>query len=444
MAAMPPDLPLPLHTLQGVDGAWIIGFSGGLDSTVLLHRLAAEPGRRVRAVHVHHGLQPAADAWVDHCHRQAERLGVALEVRHVEVARDGGEGLEAAARRARYAALGAALAPGEVLATAHHLDDQAETFLLRALRASGPEGLGAMRALRRLDAGWHWRPLLWCTRDTLLAYARAHGLEWIEDPSNASAEADRNYLRLHVLPLLRARWPGAGAALARSAALCAEVDTLLDAGDAALLQLHAGIDRHTLHIGGLAELPAARRARLLRLWVRQLGLPRLPARGVERIERDLLPARPDARAAFAWAGARMTRWRDLLHADVQRAPLPPDWRAGWDGCAPLLLPDGGRLLLHDAAGHAPAAGFDAAVQVHARRGGERIVLPGRRHSHALKHVLQSRGVPPWQRERLPLLSCGEGRLLAAADVACSATFAGWLQERGLHLAWHPPGSAGTR
>jgi len=421
-------------------GAVVVGYSGGLDSTTLLHRLAAEPAiraRGLRAVHVHHGLQADADAWAAHCERQADELGVALQVVRVDVRRDAGIGMEASARQARYDALSSALAAGDVLATAHHLDDQAETFLLRALRASGPDGLGAMRPLRRLGHGWQWRPLLALPRDALLAYAQAHGLAWIEDPSNAVADADRNFLRLQVLPLLRQRWPHAGASLARSAALCAQTDALLAEEDAALLKTHAGGDPRTLRVPALLALPAARRARVLRHWIRALDLPPLPAQGVERIEDELLHARIDAEASFAWAGARVLRWRDFLHADALRAPLSPEWETEWDGRDPLALPDGGRLLLRDDSGGA-TGGFEAPLRVHARRGGERIALPGRTHSHLLKQVLQERGVPPWRRAHLPLLSDADGQLLAAGDIAWADGLTRWLHARGWHLVWQAP------
>ncbi|RRN79630.1 tRNA lysidine(34) synthetase TilS [Pseudoxanthomonas sp. SGD-10] len=437
---MPDRLPLP-DLPPECDGPLLAGFSGGLDSTVLLHRLAAEPALRargLRAVHVHHGLQPQADAWAAHCLEVAAALGVPCEVRRVAPALDAGLGLEAAAREARYAALAAALPRGGVLATAHHQDDQAETFLLRALRASGPEGLGAMRPLRRFGGGWHWRPLLQLPRQALEAYARAHGLGWIDDPSNALAEAERNFLRLEVLPLLRRRWPHAAAALARSATLSAEADALLRADDAALLDQLAGDDGQVLPVEPLQALPAARRARLLRAWIRGLGLPPLPARGVERIERELLPARPDAGARFAWSGARVLRWRGLLHADVERAPLPAHWQAGWDGRAPLELPDGGRLWLADATGQPAQAAFAAPLLARARRGGERIRLRGRAHSHALKHLLQERGVPPWRRAQLPLLCDAGGSVLAAADIVLAAPLEQWLEAHALVLRWQPP------
>lgn len=479
MAAMVASLPIPLDALPAAaGGTLVVAFSGGLDSTVLLHRLAVDPvlrARGLRALHVHHGLQAAADAWAEHCARQAAALGVALEVLRVDVPRDGGHGIEAAAREARYAALAAALAPGETLATAHHLDDQAETFLLRALRASGPEGLGAMRPWRRFAGGWHWRPLLALPRATLRAWAQAHALEWIEDPSNALPDPDRNFLRLQVLPMLQRRWPHAAAALARSAELSAQADALLDADDAALLDVLGGetgrmpattgadLGRgpqgdtgHSLDLAGLLAQPPARRARLLRRWVRELGLPRLPARGIERIEAELLGARADAEAAFAWSGARILRWRGWLHADRLRASLPSDWSVLWDGRTPLDLPDGGRLWLQagDAGTHGNDAGddgdpsgtgFDAPLRVRARRGGERIVLPGRTHSHALKHVLQERGVPPWRRAHLPLLVAvsgdDDGQVLAAGDIACAAPLDAWLRARGLRLVWRPPGVA---
>src|SRR5690606_3608527 len=260
-----------------------------------------------------------------------------------------------------------------------------------------------------------------------------------EDPSNASAEADRNFLRLQLLPLLRQRWPHAEAALARSAALSAQADGLLLADEAHWLEQHAGDGGRSLPVAALQALPAARQGRVLRLWVRTLGLPPLPARGVEQVLRQLLPARPDAGARFAWAGARILRWRDLLHADIERAPLPPEWSGTWDGRGELLLPDGGRLWLADAAGQPACAAFDASLQVGARRGGERIRLSGRTHSHALKHVLQERGVPPWRREHLPLLSDASGELLAAGDVAVSATLGHWLHGQRLTLRWLAPG-----
>lgn len=418
-----PSLPPP-PAPPGAASGLLVGYSGGLDSTVLLHLLVSAPeGARLplRAIHVCHGLDPAAAAWVAHCETACRVLGVPLSVVRVQVDRDSGLGLEAAAREARHAAFATALRDGEILALAHHAGDQAETFLLRALRASGPDGLAAMRPWRAYARGWLWRPLLGHSRAALLGHARARGLQWIEDPSNTDNALDRNYLRNEVMPLLRRRWQNADAAFARSAALCAEATELLEAEDAQVLAA-ALASPDTLRADVLATHPPARRARILRRWCAQLGLPPLPGNGVDRIESG---------DGFEWAGARIRRWRDLLHAGPVRAPLPTRWTQEWPGDGPLPLPGGGSLRL------AGAPRFDSPVRVHARQGGERIRLPGRDHSHEFKHVLQDLGVPPWLRERLPLLSDADGRVLAAGDRVASAAFDAWLRERGASLAWIP-------
>ncbi|HSD17856.1 MAG TPA: tRNA lysidine(34) synthetase TilS [Thermomonas sp.] len=421
---------IPRLITQPRAGACLVGFSGGLDSTVLLHLLASDAVARragLRAIHVHHGLHADADHWADHCQRSCDALGVSLAIVRVDVDRASGLGLEGAARDARHRAFAEALGDDEILVLAHHRDDQAETFLLRALRGSGVDGLAAMRPWRAHANGWLWRPLLDLPRESLLAHAREHDLHWLDDPANADLGFDRNFLRNQVLPLLRERWPQASASLARSAALGAQAMDLLELEDTSTLLL-AMVDDSTLKLAALQDIPPERRARVLRRWIGGLGLPALPGHAIERIE-TLLLADGDAGGCFEWAGARIERWRDVLHAQRIREPLPPAWSETWDGAAPLALPTGGTLTL------AGVAGFDRPVRVHARQGGERIVLPRRAHSHALKHVLQDHGMPPWQRIRLPLLSSFDGELLAAGDAILSASLADWLAARDARLHW---------
>lgn len=423
MALALPDPPRP--------GPIAVAYSGGLDSTVLLHALAARAdlrARGLRALHVDHGLHPRSADWAAHCRTTCAGLGMDCTVLRVTVA-PAGEGPEAAARAARYAALAAALREGELLAVAHHRDDQAETVLLRLLRASG-DGLAGMRTLRPLGRGWLWRPLLGVDRATLAAEAGIAGLAWAEDPSNAARGFDRNFLRHDVMPHLARRWPGAAAALARSAGLLAVQADLLAGEDARRLAQAQGVAADTLSVPALLAESPPWRDRLLRAWLTGLGLPPLPAAGLDKIASELLTARPDARARFAWSGGVVERWRDLLHAGPAPLPWPEEWAIDWDGRAPLALPDGRRLML-DPAGD----GFDAPLRVHGRRGGERLHQPRRDHSHELKHVLQDLGVPPWERARLPLLSAADGELLAAADLAVSARLQTWLDARGARLRW---------
>ncbi len=429
--------PLSPSLLDATDApAVLVGFSGGLDSTVLLHLLAGDPLRRgtgLRAVHVHHGLQAGADDWAAHCQRVCDTWQVPLHIVRVRVDAGAGEGLEAAARHARHAAFAGLLRPGEWLALAHHRDDQAETFLLRALRGSGVEGLAAMRERRDFAAGQLWRPLLHAPRAALEAHARQHRLHWIEDPSNRHDAYDRNFLRNTVMPLLAGRWHEAAAMFARSAALAGEATDLLQAHDERAL-LACIDDAATLSVAALLALPAPARARVLRLWVRQRGLPPLPGNGVARIQHDLLGAGHDRQAEFRWREARIVRWRDRLHAVGDLPAWPAGWQADWEGRAPLPLPDGGVLELRGA----PA--FDAPLRVRQRRGGERIHLPGRAHSHLLKHRLQASDTPPWLRPHLPLL-CDGAQVLAAGDRIVSTALHDWLQARAARLRWHAPGTA---
>ncbi len=416
----------------------LIAFSGGLDSSALLHLLAHDPAirdRGLRAIHIHHGLHARADAWAEHCTERCLALGIALDVVKVEVRRDSGLGPEAAAHQARRQAFAEALRSGETLALAQHRDDQAETFLLRALRASGPDGLASMRPWRRFASGWMWRPLLDTPRNALADYAAHHRLRWIEDPSNADTALDRNFLRHRVLPLLRERWPHADAAFARSAALAADASGLLVAQDQALLASVREGSSGALSVPALCALPVAQRARVLRHWVVVLGWPPLPAEGIARIEADLLGVGSAAAThgrtpRFAWRSVEIRRWRDALHAIEARHALPPAWSCPWDGREPLVLPNGDTLTLQG------AAGFPSPLLAHARRGGERIVLPQRDRHHTLKHVLQTRGVAPWERARMPLLSTGDGTLLAVGDRIHSGDFKHWLESRNAALAWN--------
>ena len=411
----------------------VVGFSGGLDSSVLLHALAALPAARahgLRALHVHHGLHPDADDWAAHCQQVCAHLGLALHIARVNVDHDQGIGLEAAARHARYAAFRAQLAEHEVLALAHHQDDQAETVLLRLLRASGSDGLAAMQQWRELAPNTIWRPLLDQPRTALLAYAQANTLHWIDDPSNAEHGPDRNFLRHRVLPLLRERWPQAGAALARSAELLAEDAQSLRSEAAVRLTGVLASDPATVSVTALLAQPAPWRARLLRLWIEQQGLPPLRGSAIVIIDSQLLHARTDAQPQYRWQGVRMQRWRDLLHVGIEQSPLPSDWQAHWDPYTPLQLPGGGSLRLEPAPAH-----VDSALLVRARRGGERIRLPGRNHHHSLRHVLQQHAVPPWQRAGLPLLYAADGELLAAGDRIISARWQAWQDQNGTRLYW---------
>jgi tRNA(Ile)-lysidine synthase len=411
-------------------GALRVAVSGGCDSTALLHALAANPQARARglsAIHVDHALHPQSGEWAAQVRALAQALDVPVQVQRVSVDRGGGHGPEAAARDARHAAFADALHAGEILVAAHHADDQAETVLLRLLRASGADGLAGMRALRPFGAGWLARPWLALPRAAIRAYATAHALRWTEDPSNADPALDRNFLRLRVLPLLAERRPQAGATLARSASLLSAVAQRDHHALGLELARRTGVDPSVLDATGLAGLEPAHRGALLRQWLLELGLAPPDARALAEIGRRLDTPRADAATVVRWPGAEVRLWRDALHAMAPLAPAAKDWALDWDGRAPLALPDGGRLRIDGAIAGLPLC-------VRPRAGGERIIVSSARPSQSVKQALRELGIPPWVRARTPLLWHGDA-LWAVGDWLLAAAFADWLDAHGAQLAW---------
>jgi len=373
-----------------------VALSGGLDSALLL-TLAAEACRRhprpLRALHVHHGLQAAADDFEVHCRRLCSRLGVPLFVERVAVDLAAGQGLEGVAREARYAAFARRVAPGETLWLAQHRDDQAETFLLAALRGSGVRGLAGMPPVRAWRGRALARPLLAASRVSLEAEAVRRGLSWVEDPSNADEGLDRNLLRHTVLPALTARWPRASAALARSAALAGEAEGLL--GELAELDLaRLGGDPARLPTAGLSALTPARQRLLLRHACTRLDLPTPPAARLATLL-EQLGARSDAEARVAWPGGEARLWRGRLYLLAPPPALPASWQQAWSGDGPLSTPLGECDVRLWPEGGETGGGLCLSP----RRGGERLRLAGR-GSRDLRRLLQELEAPPWERERL--------------------------------------------
>lgn len=305
---------LTLNTSLITSRQILVAFSGGLDSTVLLHQLVQwrtqQPTRSLRAIHIHHGLSAYADEWVAHCEAVCAQWQVPLVVERVTLA-DEGLGIEAQARQARYQAFADALLPGEVLVTAQHLDDQCETFLLALKRGSGPAGLSAMAESSAFAGTRLIRPLLTQTRMALEQWARQHQLRWIEDESNQDDAYDRNFLRLQVLPLLQQRWPHFADATARSAALCAEQEHLLDELLADELS-GCTTAEGALALAPLTAMSRVRRAALLRRWLAAQNAP-MPSRdGLERLWQEVALAREDASPCLRFGEYEVRRYQGQL------------------------------------------------------------------------------------------------------------------------------------
>jgi tRNA(Ile)-lysidine synthase len=394
-------------------GRLLVAFSGGLDSHVLLHLLLqAANDRALAALHVHHGLQAGADRWSEHCAAVCRGLGIPFQVLRVKVAREGQQGLEAAARDARYAALRVSVQPHDLLLTAHHQDDQAETVLLQLMRGAGPAGLAAMPRLAPFGAGWLGRPLLEVARADLEAYAREAGLRWIEDPSNADHRFDRNYLRHEIMPRLARRWPGVTRNLAVAARIQADTLEQLDTLARGDMERCRGSRPETLSVAGVNALRRGRRRNLLRLWLIDKGFEPPPRARMDSLLDSVLTAGRDRAPSVAWGEVEIRRYRDDLYAMSPLSPPAPLPRS-WDPRETLRLPGLDIDLTMDwllSRGVDPEA-CRAPFELGYRQGGERIRLPGREHSSELKTLMQEAGLPPWERDRLPLL-WRSGRLLA--------------------------------
>jgi len=410
--------------------------SGGVDSVWLLYRCwrlrEARPGLRLRAVHVHHGLLPQADAWLRHCESLCARLDVPLEVIRLGLVPRPGESIEAAAREARYAALERLLEPGEALLTAHHQDDQLETVLLQLLRGAGVAGLAAMPGSRPFGRGHHLRPLLAMTRAAIVAEARQAGLEWVEDPSNAAGRFDRGYLRREVVPALRQRWPAAAAVVTRSASHLAEAQGLLD--QLAALDAAGSGDGGCLQVAPLLALPRDRQANVLRWWLRGRGVGMPSTARLAAIQDQLLPARGDAGPVVTWATGEVRRYRGRLYA---MRPLQAVAGDGWE-LRPgevLDVPGVGTLRLEPVVGSGiSAVRCPGPFTVRLRQGGERLRLAGRSGKKPVRTLLQEAGIAPWLRERLPFLWHGD-QLVAVADLWLAAELTAAAGEAGWSVHW---------
>jgi tRNA(Ile)-lysidine synthase len=414
-----------------------VAVSGGIDSMVLLDALAERAERNdftLSAIHVNHGISPNAAAWSRFCAEQCAARAIPLQVHELQVARVSGESLEARARAARYACFDSANA--DVVALAHHADDQAETVLLQLLRGAGPRGLAAMPTFRP-GCPALMRPLLGLTRGAIAARAQARQLQWITDESNDDTHYKRNLLRQAVAPVLAARFPGYPITIARAAAHQAEASALLD--ELAQHDAASAIDALGLDCARLAALSAARGRNLLRWYLRSQGLQAPSEARLAELLHQALAA--DARTCIVHDGTEI----GCHHGHViVHAPTPAAFRSEWHGEAEVRLP-GGLLRFARARGTGIAAAKLAQRQVslRSRAGGERIQLVANRPRRALKKMLQDAGFPVWQRASVPLVFCGE-ELAAVPGLGVELAYQPGDDEYGWTVDWRPEPHRGCR
>lgn len=428
-----------------VGGRLTVAYSGGLDSSVLLHVLAelrqsaeqsahGTPAFSLSAVHVHHGLSLQADAWARHCAQICQILSVPLALHRVDVVA-AGEGLEAAARTARYRVY--ARLDTDFLLLAHHRDDQAETVLLQLLRGAGMKGLAAMPEARLLgETTILLRPLLANTRADIADWAHRRGLAWMEDESNANTQLTRNALRHIVLPNLTARFPDAPKVLAQAAIQFAEAAMMLD--ELADLDGRDAIAEEGLAISALRALPEPRARNLLRRFLARAGVDIHHAALCEAL-RQLLGARQDAQVRVDFGPVSLRRHRKMAVLVQSRQDAVGEVLADkrvWRGETCFDLGDAGCLLFQATTGEGVRLA-PSEVSVRFRVGGERIRLACGRPRRTLKNLLRESGVAAWQREAIPLIYVEES-LAWVAGIGADCDFLARPGEPGWLISWQAP------
>lgn len=401
-----------------------VGYSGGVDSHVLLHLCASikSLGGKITAVYVHHGLQAEAEFWAEHCKKIAEGLGVNFIELRVNAAAISGESPEEAARNARYAALKPLVSVDKVLLIGQHRDDQLETVLLQLFRGAGLRGLSGIPETTFFGQGLMLRPLLNESKLDINDYAQTHQLHWIEDPSNQQNDYDRNFLRNTVVPLLKQRWVACDKTVSRSAKHCAEAQIVVSAVADELFYPVFSKTNKTLCISQLQAHKSPRQQLIIRHWFQSLGL-RMPAQAfVERIQSDVIAAREDGDPMLLGQGCFIRRYRDKLYClrqSEQETPEDMHWSAEQDFI---------KFATHRKLSYAPSSeGIlyeqwqEAKVTVKFRSGGEKIQLPNRKEHHTLKKLFQEAGIPPWERQLTPLIYLNN-KLAAVGELWTSAEF----------------------
>lgn len=415
-----------------------VALSGGSDSIVLLHALAALRADtwQLMAHHVHHGLSANADAWVAHCQSLCSELSVPLTVDRVRVDQSAGTGVEATARDARMASLAAVAA--DVVVLAHHALDQAETLLLQLLRGSGPAGMAAMPVV----AGRYQRPLLGVSKAAVTRYAMQHHLQWVEDESNKDNRFSRNRLRNTVWPALIQAFPAAESTLCRAARLQADASVLLD--ELAAIDAATCVVDNALELRLFNALTQPRRANLLRYWLLANDVGPLAAETMREWLKQLAGTASiqaiELRGGQSRGAVRVFRGRAYIAVDVRHWLSMP-----WSGENTLTVHGGAAvagtvefpLVVADSGGSAfrgPLVG--ESWRVRPRHDGDGIALSARSGHVSLKNIFQHAGIPPWLRSTWPVVTCND-EIVAIASVATAKAFTVAPGETGYVCQWKP-------
>ena len=428
-------LQLVIDRLPRTGKIWV-GFSGGADSTALLLALHQAGNRLVapiHAIHFHHGLNPDADSWLDHCRKFCGERGIPFSSHHLEIQTSGGSSTEEESRNCRYQAVAELLGHDETYLTAHHADDQAETLFLNLMRGSGIEGLAGIPPLRKLGKGRVARPLLQWGRSDLEAWLLRQGVNWMEDPSNVDETFDRNYLRNNLFPTLETRWPGVVKRLTRSARIARLTSEAL----ADFVNFHSRDllgSKYRMPLEPLLQLEQPMQALVFRQWLRGQEIPVLSEVRIYEFLNQLADSNEASQAEVRWNQWQLKRYRNFIwlqDLSTLAACAGQSWHEGMK----LELGAGlGHLQLHG-----DAVSIPPAWKVDSRHEGGKIRMWEKGNRQTLKEMFRLSGIPPWMRAAIPVLYW-DGEPVAIGDWIITQKMKSWLDSEHLEYRWHPADS----
>ncbi len=410
-----------------------VGFSGGVDSSALLHALHKNRDALqapIHAVHFHHGLHPSADSWQQHCRNFCRERDISFTSRKLEIKRANRTSIEEESRNCRYLAIGEMLQRNDIYLTAHHADDQAETLFLNLMRGSGIEGLAGIPELRNLGKGWVARPLLNTRRSELENYLIRHGIDWLEDPSNRDPSFDRNFLRNCLFPQLETRWPGVVQRLTRTSRTARMSVTAL----ADFIDIHCDEllhNRHRMPLRPFLQLEPPMRALVLRQWLRRQEIPALPEVRLNEFIQQIAGSTSSSQAEVRWGGWQIKLYGNLIWLQDQVIPTLEsckDWTVG------------SKMKLNDSLGCLQLYGSKITIpggwRVTSRRKGKRIRLHDQGVRRKLKDLFRESAIPPWLRSSIPVLYW-DGEAVAIGDWIFAHRLQNWLDTHAVEYRWEP-------
>jgi tRNA(Ile)-lysidine synthase len=382
---------------------WIVAYSGGVDSHVLLHQLslaAAAQQISVKAIHVNHGLHPDADQWTSHCLQECQKINIPLQVHSININRQPQQSLEAVARKERYAILQNAINKNCILVTGHHLDDQAETLLLQLFRGSGVKGLASMPTRQSFGDGLHIRPLLQATRDSIYQYANKHHLNYIHDDSNDDTKFTRNYIRHQVMPILKKQWPSISSSICRSSRHCADADQLLTTYAAETIKK---LSSSTIDITAMNNLTTKQQQNILRQWISANQYQPPTTKQLQQIQ-GMISTPNEKQPEVQLKNYEIRRHKKQLYILKPLQNHNPSQVISWNMTHDLTLTHGlGTLNKKHILNNIPSSTDKNKITVRFRQGGERWKKSNQTITHCVKNLMQEENIEPWLRDRIPLI-----------------------------------------